>query len=169
MRSRREREQKREDSSPGGFWGIPRHSQSTLPRLLWSAVAEATALTTRTPGSVCSRPNLGGEGGRSTEPNLDLEMGSGRAGCDQSRATWWDILQVSPPGRHSLTMTPIHSQCPTQTLRASCAKEASSLPTQLAGVCCPPCLGSPYPHPQSLTMLPAPALSPATVSDRKHA
>lgn len=51
-------------------------------------------------------------------------------------------------------MTPIHSQCPIQTLRTSCAKEANSLPTQLADVCCPPCLGSPYPHPQSMTMLP---------------
>lgn len=66
-------------------------------------------------------------------------------------------------------MTPIHSQCPVQTLRASCAKKANSLPTQLADVCCPPCLGSPYPHPRSMTMLPAPALSPAMVWDRKHA
>lgn len=64
--------------------GILGHSEA-LPRLLWSAVAEATALTTHTPGSVCSRPNLGGEAGRSTEPNSDLEVGSGRAGCDQSR------------------------------------------------------------------------------------
>ena len=59
MRSRREREQKREDSSPGGFWGILRHSQSILPRLLWSVVPQAVVLTTHTPGSVCSCPNLG--------------------------------------------------------------------------------------------------------------
>lgn len=66
-------------------------------------------------------------------------------------------------------MTPLHSQCPVQTLRASRAKEANSLPTQPADVFCPPCPGSPYPHPQPMTMLPAPALSPATVWNRKHA
>lgn len=42
-----------------------------------------------------------------------------------------------------MTPPPIQSRCPFRTLKASCTKEANSLPTRPADVCCPHCPGSP--------------------------
>lgn len=62
MRSRREREQKREEFSRGILGdseAFPKHPAKAA----LVCGPQAMALTTHTPGSVCSCPNLGGRGG----------------------------------------------------------------------------------------------------------